>query len=379
MKQRLAFLLILTFGLWAVCASAQDTSPDASVYNVTGVTVDVTSDSAAKARDQAITDAQRAGFTQLLDRLGAESSAGDKLSANDLATLVQNFEVQNEHVSPVRYIGTFTVQFRPLAVRAYLNSRKATYNDSQGQPVLILPVMKNGAIVSLWDEQSAHWQKLWNDAARAGGIVPILVPAGTPEDKNLLTAADAVAGKTDAIKPLIDKYQVSGAVVATLNGSFDNPAAGFTIDLQHFGGGYDDASDVAHITVTGTTDKSAIDAALMQNINKIRVGIEKDARKSPAPPALASPPAQTWSDEEPPARLPVTVQFNTLAEWADIQRRLLATPGIRRVDVISVGRGVTEIELGFAGKPEDIQLALAQHNMRLTQDVLSGQWMLRGF
>ena len=382
MKQLLTLFFVIGLTLWAGVAIAEDatTIPTASVYNISDVAVDVTADSAAKARDQAIAEAQRTAFTQLLDRLGVETSVGAKLSDNDLATLVQNFEVHNERTSAVRYIGNFAVQFRPTAVRSFLGKRNATFNDTQGKPDVIIPIVKDGDKTILWEEPT-RWQKAWSDATHDSGIIPIIVPSGSDEDKALLTTPDAVAGKASAIKALIDKYQADGAVVAVLNGSLDNPAAGFVIDLQHFGGGYDDGSDIEHITLTGTPDKNAVDDLLTQGIKQTRRKIEKEWKQGPkqdtASPSTPTP-IPTWSDEEPPSRLAVTVQIATLAEWADIQRRLAVTPGVRRIDITSLGRGAAQIELGFAGTPQDIQAALAQHNLRLTQDILSGSWMLKG-
>ena len=387
MKQRLSLLLALTMGLWIYPAWAQDNPPpNASVYNVSDVAVDVTADSAAKARDQAISQAQHTAFTQLLERLGSDASVGAKLSDNDLSTLVQNFEVRNERASAVRYIGTFAVQFRPLAVRNFLGSRKANFSDAQGKPVIILAITSDGVKKVMWEEQT-RWQKAWIDASHNGAIIPIIVPVGSAEEKPILSTADAVAGKVDPIKTMIDRYKADGAVVAVLNGSFDNPAAGFTIDLQHFGALYDDGSDVEHIALAGNPDKNAIDSMLAQGIKQIRQKLEKEWKQTPKQedtltvPAgtSAPPPVQTWSDEVPPSKMAVTVQFATLAQWTDIQRRLTATNGVRRVDISSVGRGETNIDLGFAGTPQDLQVALAQHGLRLTQDVLSGNWMLKGF
>ena len=394
MNQRLALVLALLLGLWVFPAAAQTpASSSSSVYEVTDVSVDVTSDSAAKARDQAIAEAQRTAFGQLLERLGADASIGAKLSNDDLSTLVQNFEVRNERTSSVRYIGVFAVQFRPIAVKNFLMSRNATYDDSQGKPVLVIPVVKNGDKVILWDEPT-RWQQLWNNAAKDTGLVPVIIPSGFPEDKSLLTAADVAAGKVEAVKALMNKYQADSAVVATLNGTPDDPAAGFTIDIQQFGSAYDDGSDVEHITLRGSGDRNAVDGILESGIGQIRRKIEKDAKQeakdapltptepqdsssisSALPPMLGS---QTQADGKPVNRLPVSVQFLTLAQWTDIQRRLQATPGVRGVDINSVDREETDIDLGFTGTPEDLQIALAQHGLRLTQDTLSGQWILRG-
>jgi hypothetical protein len=386
MKQRFAFLLVILLGLWAFGAVAQDAAPTSdAVYDVADVAVDVTADSAAKAHDQAMAQAQRDAFKQLLQRLGVDVAVAAKLSDDDLATLVKNFEVQNERSSSVRYIGTFTVQFRPTAVRTFLAKRNANFSDAQGKPVVVFPVYKNGDKLVLWEEPTL-WRKLWADAAREAGLVPIIVPTGSADDKAALSAADAIAGKPSVIKPLIEKYQANGAIVVMLSGSIDNSAAGFTIDMQHFSAAYDDGSDVEHIVVPGTTDKYAVDASLTDGIHQIRHMVEQEWRQEQKQEAVIATPTvaptsatPTWNDEPAPSRIPVTVQFNTLPEWADIQRRLQGTAGVRRADVISLGRGETQIELGFAGTPQDLQVALAQHNLRLTQDILSGLWVLRGY
>ena len=111
--------------------SAYAQTGDESVYSVTDVAVDVTADSAAHARDQAITQAQRLAFGQLLERIGVDAAVGAKLSDDDIATLVQNFEVQNERTSSVRYLGIFTVQFKPNAVRTYLSGRGTNFTEER--------------------------------------------------------------------------------------------------------------------------------------------------------------------------------------------------------------------------------------------------------
>lgn len=390
MKQGLPLLFAFIFGLWAASALAQDSGqPAASVYNVADVAVDVTSDSAAKARDQAIAEAQRSAFTQLLERLGTDASVAAKLSNDDLSTLVQNFEVRNEKASSVRYIGVFAVQFRPIAVRNFLSSKNASFSDAQSKPVLILPVVKTGDKLTLWEE-ATPWQQMWIAASHDGGLVPLIVPTGSPEDKATISTVDVAVGKVDVIKDMIQKYKADAAVVVTLNGSPDNPAGGYTIDFQHFGAIYDDGSDVEHIVINATPDKAATDAALNDALRQIRHKIEKAAKEGPkqetvsgmATDAGSTPapaPKQPQPDADAPEHMLVSVQFSTLPQWADIQRRLLASRGVRKVDITSVGRGETDIDLGYAGKPEDLQMALAQHGLRLTQDILSGQWMLKGF
>ena len=129
---RLTFFVILSLFLGLPSAQAQsvgdnlppvviegESSSPKSVtnpYTVTDVKIDVTADSAAHARDQALMQAERKAYEQLCARLEADSDA-KKLSDDDIAGLVASFEVQNERLSAVRYIGIFTIHFNPSAVQ----------------------------------------------------------------------------------------------------------------------------------------------------------------------------------------------------------------------------------------------------------------------
>ncbi len=99
----------------AALAPAQPQALVAS-YTVTDVNIDVTAETAARARDKAIMQAERSALGQLCTRLGVTESI-DKLKDDDIAMMVQSFEVQSERVSSVRYVGVFTVHFNPTALK----------------------------------------------------------------------------------------------------------------------------------------------------------------------------------------------------------------------------------------------------------------------
>lgn len=96
-------------------------------YTVTDVAADVTADSAAHARDQALIQAERAAFTQLCARLNAPESLA-KLNDDGVAALVQSFDVQSEKLSAVRYIGVFTIRFKASALAKKLGHAAAAPN-----------------------------------------------------------------------------------------------------------------------------------------------------------------------------------------------------------------------------------------------------------
>jgi hypothetical protein len=145
-------------------------APAASVadtYTVTDVNADVTADNATHARDQALTQAERQAFTQLCARLGASDSAA-KLDDNAIADLVQSFEVQSEHLSPVRYIGVFTIRFKPLSVQKKIAKAlpPPADADADAPPAVVVEgkPMPQGALahvlISVQADSLASWMQI---------------------------------------------------------------------------------------------------------------------------------------------------------------------------------------------------------------------------
>jgi hypothetical protein len=131
-------------------APVQSTAPtpvaSGDPYTVADVNADVTADNAAHARDQALIKAERTAFEQLCARLGAPENT-DKLSDDAIAAMVQSFEVQSEHLSAVRYIGVFTIRFKPTALQKRLGkymSDAAAANSplttDEARPVTAMPL-----------------------------------------------------------------------------------------------------------------------------------------------------------------------------------------------------------------------------------------------
>ena len=95
---------------------AKPAPPSAETYTIADVNADVTADTASHARDQALLAAQRSAFSQLCGRLNVPDISA-KLDDDTIAAMVQCFEVQSERLSSVRYIGIFTIRFKPAAVQ----------------------------------------------------------------------------------------------------------------------------------------------------------------------------------------------------------------------------------------------------------------------
>jgi len=85
----------------------------AGTYTVTGIPVDVTAENAAAARDQAIVEGQRAALKLLVENMMGSEKASQIALPDDagISEMVQDFEVESERLSAVRYVGTLTFRF----------------------------------------------------------------------------------------------------------------------------------------------------------------------------------------------------------------------------------------------------------------------------
>jgi hypothetical protein len=112
---------------------------------------------------------------------------------------------------------------------------------------------------------------------------------------------------------------------------------------------------------------------LAQVVKQVRHQLEKDLRNG----SMKEAPKEITdtSDQESVNRLPVNVLISTLPEWAQIKRTIDSVPGVSRTDVITLQRGMTNVEIEFHGSVENLQSALAHQNLILQQDP-SGAWTL---
>jgi hypothetical protein len=113
---------IAVVALAALAAVACGPASAANPYVVSGVPVDVTAADAATARDQAIIEGQRKAFSKLMEQLvGAEQAATIPVpNDSQLSGMVQDFEVESERLSSVRYIGVMTYRFDAASIDAII-------------------------------------------------------------------------------------------------------------------------------------------------------------------------------------------------------------------------------------------------------------------
>jgi hypothetical protein len=153
--------------LMALCAvPARAATP----YVVTGVPVDVTAADAATARDQAIVEGQRTAFTMLMEQLlGAEQAATIPTPGDaQLSSMVQDFEVESERVSTVRYIGTMTYRFDAASIDAVIGK------PSDAGVGVVTDAVPSGPVRTLNVSVPIASLRDWNEIRRRLSGIPLV-------------------------------------------------------------------------------------------------------------------------------------------------------------------------------------------------------------
>jgi hypothetical protein len=344
-------VLLLALGLWGPAARAA-----VDPFTVSGVTVDATAATAAAARDTALAEGQRKAFRQLLERLAAPADYGrlPHPSDTEITSLIAGFQVQEERASAVRYLATLTYSFRPNAVRALLRGAGVRVAETASRPVLLVPLLKRTAGVELW-EPTNQWRQVWLDRPPATGLVPVVVPTGTPEDVAALSTAQAQSGDPAGCAALLQHYDAGEAMIA--EATLD--AAGVQIVLRRPGSPDPVLSD--RLAQTGVESQTEL---LRRAAVRVVQGLEERWKRE----TVVQPQDDTGD-------LIVRVALQGMNDWLEVRRRLAATGFVQGVSVKSLSRREAVVGLSFAGDANQLKLVLAQRQLDL-QESADG-WTLR--
>jgi hypothetical protein len=351
MQARLALFLLLLVAVFAAPAAAQTPS----AFAVRNVDVDQTAATAAEAREAALAEGQRKAFQRLLERLALRShhSRLPRASAQQIADLVENFEVQNERASAVRYIATYTFRFNPDGVRALLQRADVPFAETYSRPLVVLPVYHDGDVAVLWDEPNP-WLAAWRNLPPTDGLQPLIVPLGDLGDIGAISADQAQRGDSARVAAIAAKYGAGGAVLA--EAVLDRSRSGqqvAQVATTRFDGIGTDQTMVESYAAGENEDPAALLArAVVQTARAIEEQWKTDV-------------ALRVGSE---ASLVADVSFNAIADWVAIRDRLTSSALVRKAEVLSLSRSRARVELRYAGSESALRLALAQRDLLLNQE-----------
>ncbi len=335
----------------------------ANIYAVTRVQVDRTSETAAKARAEAIIEAHRLAFDRLMTRLVPANQRADLPvpAHSEVMEMVLSFGIDEEKTSRVRYIGSLSFQFRRAEVRRFLIRAGASFAETQSKPVLLLPVLVSGGTKLLWDDLNP-WFSAWNAVPPSSGLVPLRLPVGDLADIRDISAEQAAVGSKTQVDKIGERYGSATVVIAeaVVDLVTVSRQRNVYVSLRYLGGPWSDRTDIRIFRIKGgETDAAALSRIALET----SIQIEEDWKRDNI--------LQLDSSN----KLIADVALGKLREWVEMRRRLQGIAFLQSSQLVMISRTRASVRLKYFGNPGQLRTALAQRDLVLERGTVN--WTLR--
>jgi len=344
------------FMAFFACSVFPAFAAEENVYVVRKVEVDASAESAAKAKEIALNQAQGLAFQRLMRRLTLQEDWArlPQMSAGDLTPIIVGIEVEEEKNSATRYLGKIAVAFRPNRVRDVLTYNGIPYSETRAKPVVILPILQNEGATLLWEEENT-WSQAWRDSGFEQELVPVVVPLGDLQDAQAVNATDAMTADWGQLAPIVARYDARAVLIASAQtggaGGSDAVIEVKTIEPNNSTQYQTTFKDVSHEAVLSGA-VSSIGGQLQQNWKRQ---------------TIVQSGAENW--------LNASITFKSFNEWLGIRRKLAGVPSVRELQVVALSVDGAQVTLKVLGTASNLGLALAQSDLELVAE--RSQWIIR--
>ncbi|MBK6896797.1 MAG: DUF2066 domain-containing protein [Alphaproteobacteria bacterium] len=369
-------LFLLGVLLWTAGGQAHAAETSLTVENVS---VDVTAENSVAARDKAFEEAQLKAFKMLADRLVSEGKISGYRTPDPITigSMVKDFEVTNEKLSAVRYVGTYTFRFREAAVKKYfslsnLDVAGATPTTSSpentetktAQPLLVLPFYRVGQSLKVWQEGNL-WLQAWGRDLKADAR-PVEIPIGDLMDVADIGETEGVSFSPNGLARMQKRYGAGDAAIIVA--AADDRLAAIKGDSSP-------ASGVLTLTFYRTDRRRAeavYELALTPNAGESRAQFFARAVSSAYGVLNGNWKAKTIKAAGGPSRMYVVhIPIKSIAQWVKVQQALRGTSGVSQMSVLSLKPREAFVRFSFGGDAAALREALANSGMTLGEPYTS--------
>mgnify|MGYP005637876795 CR=1 FL=1 len=334
----------------------------ANVFEIKGVPVDVTAETATKARESALARGQDEAFRRLLERLTLveDRERLPELGGEDVTTFVSDFSVLGEKTSAVRYLAKLNVRFKPAPIRQLLRSMGVRFAETQSKPILVLPIYQTARGSALWEDCN-DWRNAWNLRRASEGLVELALPLGDLADISAVNVEQAVRGDVERLTGLAVRYNAGDTIVAFARLGLEAGAVQRRVDVSvtRFSAHREPETDL--IAMPQLADESQ-EALLVRAADEVARRLEENWKRE----NLLTHDGQGISA--------VTVPITGLKDWLDVKRRLAKVSVIRQLEIVLLSLDEVRINLHYVGAPEQLQTALGQADLALVRE--DQEWVL---
>ncbi len=356
-RSRVLISLVLPLA-WVLSASAGWTN----VFEVKGISVDVTAENAAQARSEALLRGQQKAFRRLLERLILEKDVKrlPEQSTLEISEFVSDFAVSAEKASTVRYLAKLNVRFKAEPVRRLLKEYGIQFAETRSKPLLVLPISQDAQKLLLWEEAN-QWRKIWNFKRYRNGLVRIALPLADESDISAIDVDNAIGGNVKLLSALAARYGAGDTLVSHFR--FGNsPITGrrrLEISNVRYSFLQEPVTDIITLAFkSGESKKAAMTRGVKAVIKKLE---------------------EEWKSEnllghnsQEIGRF--IVPISSLKDWLDLKRRINEVSIVRRIELLLVSLDEVQINLHYRGAQEQLRIALRQADLTMIQE--GSEWVI---
>jgi hypothetical protein len=181
-----------------------------SNFEILGVEVDVSAETAEKARIEGWRRAQGLGWRMLWARTHNRPIAqAPALSDSVLNGIVSGIVIEQEQIGPTRYIARLGVLFDRARTGQMLGVQGLARRSA---PMLVIPVMVTGSSAYSFEYRS-EWQRAWAQFRTANSAIDYVRPSGAGIDPLVLNVAQTKRRGRGWWRMLLDQYGAADIVV----------------------------------------------------------------------------------------------------------------------------------------------------------------------
>ncbi len=184
-------------------------------FSVDNIAINETYADLSNAREQALDQATKKAFEQLLARLSTQSLHDINLDEINPSTYVSTYDIKHEKMSRKHYEAEFSFQFNPVLIRQFFKTHHIAYSEIQAKPILIIPVYNNAGTTIVWEEKT-EWFKSWQNYSSDGQKLSIIVPHGDIHDLTKLSTQDIRHNDMHAFRNIMAHYHTSMILITEI-------------------------------------------------------------------------------------------------------------------------------------------------------------------
>ncbi|MDD4555786.1 MAG: hypothetical protein PHE89_00440 [Alphaproteobacteria bacterium] len=336
----------LFLSLFVLVAMPQNAIAQDSLYNVE-VYVDVTADSAAEAKEQAMTQANRTAFNTVARKITTDETFPmlSELSDDQILNFVKEVSIKSEKSSNVRYMANLKVAINDDLLKQYMAEKNITPAILTASDILIIPTFREFKTDTpmLWEADNI-WRKAWEEEAGEADIVKFssIVPNGS--NYASLDVKKALNLNKSAMEQVAFNNNTSDIFVAD---AVYNGIEGLTVNILSY---QDGGTEVVEIYGERSPQ------LLLNAISEVKKAIINKLKN------------QSIIENTQKNKIVAIYDYQSMSEWVKVEKSLREIGGINDIKIIAMTSGKVQFEVDYTGSFSKFERKLQSNNFSLVEN-----------